>query len=149
MSAHSSVQRGFTLLEVLLSATIITLLTAVSLPVYETFVRRNDLDLTTQQVAAILRRAESYARAMNRDSAWSVEIASGTVTLFQGTSYATRNTAYDETLTIPGSMTPSGLTEVQFTKLTALPNTTGSITLTSTTTETRTITINAKGTVDY
>jgi len=140
---------GFTLVEILLSVVIIGMLTALSVPVYESFVRRNDLDLTTQQLASILRRAETYARAVSTDTVWGVEVQSSTITLFQGTSFATRNTAYDETLSIPGSVTMSGLTEVQFAKFTALPNTTGNITLTSTTNDTRTVTVNAKGMVDY
>ncbi|MGF7228744.1 MAG: pilus assembly FimT family protein [Candidatus Saccharibacteria bacterium] len=147
--SHVVHQAGFTLVELLLSVAIITILTGVSLPVYESFVRRNDLDLTTQSIAFILRRAETYARAVNRDSVWSVEIQASKVTLFQGTVFASRNTAFDETLSIPGSVTVGGLAEVQFAKMTALPNTTGSITLASTTNDTRTITVNAKGMVDY
>jgi prepilin-type N-terminal cleavage/methylation domain-containing protein len=140
---------GFTLLEVLLSVAIISMLVGISLPVYESFVRRNDLDLTAQSITAMLRRAETYARAVNGDAAWSVEIQASTVTLFQGTIFASRNTAYDETLSIPASITPSGLSEVQFSKLSATPNATGSITLSSNTNTTRTVTINAKGMVDY
>lgn len=142
-------ERGFTLVEVLLSTAIIVMLTGISLPVYESFVQKNDLDLTAETVASTLRRAETYARAVNGDSAWSVEIQPSAITLFQGTSFASRNTAYDETASVPASVTPGGLGEVQFAKFTALPNATGSITLTGTTTDTRTVTINAKGTVDY
>lgn len=140
---------GFTLIELLLSISIIGLLVGLSAPVYETFVRRNDLDLTAQSLVAALRRAESYARAVNGDAAWSVEIQTATITLFQGTSFASRNTAFDETTAIPATTVPSGLSEVQFAKLSGTPNATGSITLTSTTSDIRTITINAKGMVDY
>jgi len=140
---------GFTLVEILLSVVIIGMLTGISVPVYESFARRNDLDLTTQQLATMLRRAETYARAVNTDNVWSVEMQASAITLFQGTSFAARNTAYDETLSVPGSVTMGGLGEVQFAKFTAFPNTTGNITLTSTTNDTRTVTINAKGMVDY
>ncbi|HSX07437.1 MAG TPA: type II secretion system protein [Candidatus Saccharimonadales bacterium] len=140
---------GFTLVEILLSVVIIGMLTGLSVPVYESFVRRNDLDLTTQQLAVMLRRAETYARANNTDNVWSVEVQPAAITLFQGTSFASRDTTYDETLSVPGSISISGLSEVQFAKLTAFPNTLGSITLTSTTNDARTVTINAKGMVDY
>jgi prepilin-type N-terminal cleavage/methylation domain-containing protein len=140
---------GFTLVEVLLSVVIIGMLTGLSLPVYESFVRRNDLDLAGQNLASAFRRAETYARASNYDSAWSVEIQSLTITLFRGTVFASRNTAYDEVVTMPSSITPTGLGEVQFSKLNAIPNTTGSVTLTSTTNDTRVITVNAKGMVAY
>jgi len=140
---------GFTLLEMLISVTIIGMLVGVSVPVYESFVRQNDLNLATQGIATMIQRAETYALGNNTDSVWSIELLPASVILFQGTSFASRNTNYDETYPIPGSITLSGLTEIQFAKLTALPNTTGTITLASTTLDTNTITLNAKGVVDY
>lgn len=140
---------GFTLLEVLLSVAIITLLMGLSLPVYETFVRRNDLDITAQSLAVVLRRAQVYAHSAQNDSAWSVEVQTSAITLFRGTNFAGRNTVYDETVSVPGTVTPGGLTEVQFAQFTAAPNTTGNITLASTTNDTRTVSVNAKGMVDY
>jgi prepilin-type N-terminal cleavage/methylation domain-containing protein len=143
-------QRGFTLIEMLLSVTIIGLLVGLSVPFYQTFVQRNDLDIATQSVATALRRAQSYARNGNYDAAWSIEVQAGTVTLFQGTDFINRNTNYDETYDFPGSITPSGTTEVQFAQFTADPTpTSASIVLTSTTNDTRTITVNAQGAVDY
>lgn len=141
-------QHGFTLLEVLLSVTIIATLAGVSLPIYNSFAVRNDLDLTTQQVVNTLRRAQTYARGMEEDSAWSVEVQASAVTLFKGTNFAARDTSDDEVVAL-GSASASGLGEVQFAKLTAAPNATGTITITSNANETRTITINAKGVVNY
>jgi prepilin-type N-terminal cleavage/methylation domain-containing protein len=151
MTAASPANRsaGFTLIEMLLSVVILGVLAGLSAPVYASFVQRNDLDLTTQSLAATFRRAQMYARTQNGDSAWSVEVQSGVATLFKGTSFGGRNTNYDETLTIPSSITPGGLTEVQFTKFSGTPNTTGNITLTSSTSDVRTLTVNAKGMVDY
>lgn len=142
-------RQGFTLIEVLLSVAIITILTGLSLPVYESFARKNDLDVTAQQLAATLRRAETYARSVNRDAAWSVNIQPTGVTLFQGTNFATRDQTYDETFPIPNSIATSGLGEIQFAKLSAAPNTTGTITLTENANNIRTVTINAKGMVEY
>jgi len=141
--------QGFTLVELLLCVAIISLLAGLSIPVSESFNRNNDLDIATQLLASGLRRAEAYARASNTDNAWSVEVQSSTVTLFQGTSFGGRNTAYDEAFSLPGTITPSGTTEVQFSKFAATPNTSATITLTSTTNNTRTVTVNAKGMVDY
>lgn len=141
--------RGFTLLEVLLSTGIITILVGLSLPVYQSFQNRNDLDITTESVALLLRRAQVYAKGMNQDSAWGVEVQNGTATLFRGTTFSTRNTAYDEAVSIGAAITVSGLNEVLFGKLSAAPNTTGSITLTSVNNDVRTIAINAKGMVSY
>jgi len=119
------------------------------MPVYESFVRRNDLGLTAQNIAFMLRRAQTYSRAVNGDSAWGIKVQAPTVTLFQGTSFATRAPAFDETFSIPNSIAVSGLNEVYFSKLDAAPNTTGSITLLSTTNDSKTITVNSKGMVNY
>jgi prepilin-type N-terminal cleavage/methylation domain-containing protein len=142
-------QRGFTLVEVLLSMAIIGTLAGLSLPVYESFVRRNDLDLAAQQLAASLRRAETYARSVKQDAAWSVRIEPTSVVLYQGTNFGGRDTAFDETFTLPGSITTGGLSEIQFAKWSATPSSTGNITLTSSVNETRTIAVNAKGMVNY
>lgn len=142
-------QHGFTLIEVLLSVTIITMLVGLSLPVYETFVRRNDLDLTAQTLSSSIRRAATYARAVNGDSTWGIRFMSSSVTLFKGAAYATRDTAFDETIPIPASMSLTGTSEVLFAKLTGTPSVAASVTLTSSTNDTRTIALNAKGMVNY
>ncbi len=140
---------GFTLIELLLSVTIIAMLAGLSLPVYETFARRNDLDLTAQNIVGAVRRAQVYARGNNYDSSWGVKFQTGNATLYRGTSYATRTTGFDETITIPGNVSATGLDDIQFAKLTGAPNTTGTLTLTSTTNDTRAITLNAEGMVSY
>lgn len=152
---HSA--RGFTLIEVMLSVAIIGLLAGLSLPVYATFQQRNDLDLTTQSVADMLRRAQTYARSVRGDSGvdtqWGVEIQSTGATLFKGSSFAGRDSSYDEVTDFPGSMSVSGFTEVLYSKLDALPTFTpgGTTTLilTTSTNESRTITVNGKGMVNY
>lgn len=141
---------GFTLLEVLLSVTILTMLTGISLPILASLNNRNDLDITTQTIAMQLRRAQSYARGMSQDSAWGVRVQSGSSTLFKGASYATRDTGYDEQTTLPSTIVPSGLGETVFSKLSGTPSATGTVTLTlQTNNEVRTVTLNAKGMVAY
>lgn len=142
-------QRGFTLLEVLLCVTILGLLAGLSLPVYASFTRRNDLDVATQQIVNALRRAEQYSRAVQGDSTWGVQVQSGQATLYKGTSYASRTSGFDETITIPSSITVSGGSDVQFAKLSGAPSATASYTLTSTVNDSRTVTVNAEGMVDY
>lgn len=141
---------GFTLIEILLSVAIISIVASLSLPILSSFNDRNDLDITAQGIASGLRRAQTYARGVNGDSQWGVRVQSGSATVFKGSSYGTRDTAYDETTTIPALLTPTGLSDVVFSKLEGAPSQTGTITLTNTNTnETRAITINAEGMVSY
>lgn len=143
-----SKQRGFTLVEMLLSVSIITLLVGLSVPVYATFVGRNDLDVARQGVVESLRRAQTYARAVEGDSTWGVSILSNRAVVFKGASYAARDTAFDENIIFGGGVS-STAGEVVFAKLSGTPNTVGGITLTQTSTnDTRMVNINAKGTVE-
>ena len=141
---------GFTLIEVLLSVAVIGLIAGMSLPILGSFNNRNDLDITTQSIVGQLRRIQTYARGVNGDSQWGMRLQSSDATLFKGSSYASRDAAYDEVTTIPSSITVSGLSDILYSKLDAAPSSTGSITLTNTNNnESRTITINAKGMVTY
>ena len=141
--------RGFTIIEVMLSLAIIAVLAGISTPIYQSFQVRNDLDIATVTIAQSMRRAQVLSEAVDGDTTWGVDIRSGSITLYKGVSYAGRDTTFDELFDMPTSITPSGLGGIVFAKFTGLPQTTGTITLTSNANETRTITINSKGTVAY
>lgn len=145
-------EKGFSLIEMLLSVGIISVLVGLSLPIYQSFQSRNDLDLTTQSIAEMVRRAQTYARGNKGDGNWGVRIMSGSAVLFKGPDYVSRDPNLDEMTVIPSALTPGGLkdTDILFSKLTGTPSPTGSITLTNTNiNDTRTITLNAKGMVSY
>lgn len=139
---------GFTLVEIILSIAIITILSGIGIPVYQSLQSRNDLDLTVDAWAQSLRRAQILSRAVDSDTSWGVHVQGGETTLFKGTSYAARDEGFDETFTVPGIISGSGITEVVFAKFTGLPQTTGSTTF-STAYDSRVVTISSKGTVDY
>lgn len=142
-------QRGFSLIELLLSVVIISLLAGMSMPLYQSLQTRNDLDNTTQSIADALRRAQSYARSGKSDSIWSVKVEPDTVWLYKGLDFLTRTQGFDEPVYLSDSFTIAGLSTISFSKLTGAPSTTGTITLTATANEVRTITVNAEGMVSY
>lgn len=139
---------GFTLLEVILSLAIVAILTGLSLPVYRTLITKNDLDVATVTVAQSLRRAQALSIAVDGDTNWGVKVQSGGIMLFKGTSYALRDTTFDETFVIPTTITTGGVSETVYSKLHGLPQTTGTITLT-TDNDSSSITVNSKGMVSY
>ncbi len=139
---------GFTLLEVLLSISILALLAGLSLPVYQSFLARNDIDIAATTIANGLQRARLYAQTMQYDTTWGVSVQSNTMTLFKGANFAARDTAYDETYAIPSNITATGASEIVFAKVTATPSSTGAINLANTA-QSRTISINARGMVEY
>ncbi len=140
---------GFTLLEVLLSVALVAGIVSVGIPVYRSLQIRSDLDIAATSIAQSMRRAQMLAEASDGDMSWGVDVQNGAITLFKGTSYAGRDSSYDEVFSVPASITSSGMTTYVFAKFTGLPNAVGAVTLTSNTNEVRIITINAKGTVSY
>jgi type II secretory pathway pseudopilin PulG len=150
-------QRGFTLLEALLSVGLVSIVVGISLPVYQGFQSRTDLEIATQSVAEAFRRAQTFARANYEDSQWGIEVIPGTgAVLFKGNSYATRDTVFDQPISVPstialtigGAMSPGN--ETVFARITGTPSNTGTVTLTFTRgNDVRTVTLNAAGTVSY
>lgn len=139
---------GFTLIEVLLSIALIGLISGIGAIVYQQLQGRNDLDIAVSTVAQNHRRAQVLSRAIEGDATWGVRVDPGNVTLFQGSSFATRNAVFDEVTSISPALGSSGLTEVVFLKLTGLPQSTGTLTFTGTN-GVRTLTLNAQGTITY
>ena len=141
--------RGFTLLELVLSIALLSILAVITIPLYRTFQVKNTLDTGTYEIVAALRRAQLLSQAAEADGQWGVAVHSGSVTIFQGMSYAARNAALDETMTLVSSVIPSGTSEIVFSEVTGLPVSAGTLTLTSSTGLQRIITINAKGMLTY
>jgi len=140
---------AFTLLEVLLSVAIVGVLTAISIPISLTLQIRNDVDVATSIAVQDLRRAQVLAQAIDGDNTWGVRTQAGSITLFKGASYGDRDSDFDEIFELSSSITPSGFQEVVFAKLTGYPQTTGTLTLTTSTGDVRNISVNAKGTISY
>lgn len=147
--AKYNTKAGATLLEVLLSVAVIALLAGLAAPVYQSFQTRNSLDMTANTIVGSLRRAQVLSQAVDGDATWGLFVQNGSITLFRGSSYVSRITTFDEVFDLPGSITPSGVSEVVYDKFTGQPQTTGTIILLSNTNETRNITINEKGTIAY
>lgn len=138
---------GFTLLEIILTLAVIGIVAAMAMPLVVGIQNRNELDVATHALTSALYRAQMLSIAMEGDSSWGVKLASGTVTVFRGDSYATRSTAHDEGSPISAAVVPSGLSEVVFSKRTGDPQQSGTFTLTSVSV-TRSVTLNAKGTFE-
>ncbi|MFQ5492586.1 MAG: prepilin-type N-terminal cleavage/methylation domain-containing protein [Candidatus Dojkabacteria bacterium] len=142
-------QQAFTLFELLLSMSLLAMVAAFSVPLYQSFQTSNDLELTADITTQSLRRAQSLAMSGDGDANWGVYIQNGSVTLFQGDDYATRDTSFDEDLEISDKINLSGLSELVYEKFTGDPSATGTINLSIASGETRIITINSRGTVDF
>lgn len=141
--------RGFTLLEIILSLALVAILSSAGFVFSRTILIDADLDKAATGFAESARRADMLSRGVDGDSTWGVHAQPGSITLFKGGSYVTRDTSVDETIDLPLTITPSGTTEFVFSKLSGFPAASGTLTLTGFQGQSRSITINGKGTLSY
>jgi prepilin-type N-terminal cleavage/methylation domain-containing protein len=140
--------QGFTLPEILLSLTLMSIIAGMSLPLYRTFNNRNDLDQTIALYAQSLRRAQALSIAQIGDSVWGVKVLSSSILLFKGPSYNSRDQVFDESISFSPTITFSGVSEVTFLKRTGVPSGVGTTTFILYQ-ETRDAFINQKGVIEY
>lgn len=141
-------KRGFSLLEAILSIAIIAILAGIAVPIYRSFLYRDDMEVMTNNIVRSLRRAQFLAQGSVEDSIWGVYLENNNVTIFKGDSYLTRDINFDEEFPLENSVSLSGLNEIKFDKFTGIPQNYGQIIL-NTANENKNITINEKGMVSY
>jgi len=143
-----SSRRAFTLLELLLSMSIIVVIAGITIPVNQLLHVKNDLDMATLSVSQVIRKAQMLSRDGAGDSAWGMKLQPGSATLYKGASYDTRDASFDENTIFPPTIAVSGFDNVNFSKLKGTPQAAGAIKLEIKPYE-KNITINEKGTVSY
>jgi len=140
--------KGYTLIEVLLAIALFSMLIFISVPVFSNFLYLNELDSAVDLTVRALRTAQTFSQGVNQDSNWGVAVVGNSVVVFKGTSYSTRDTAADYVYTTGSNVVFSGVSEVVYTKFYGIPQSTGSINLSSYA-NVRQISINAKGNITY
>ena len=123
-------KKGFSLIELLIVVAIIVVISGlglfVSLDFYKTYALNSERDI----VVGILMKARNKAANNFNQSAHGVFVDSTGYMVFQGSSYASRNTSYDELIKRNNSVTASGLSEIVFEQLTGgLTTSEGDVTL--------------------
>ena len=135
--------KAFTLIELLLSVSLVSMLMVISVPFYQSFQQSNELSAAQDISERVLRTAKTYARESNNESDWGVYFINGEAILFKGTTYATRDTSFDISYGISSRVVYSSITEVSFTYPDGAPSSTGILTL-SVSGKSESITINDK-----
>lgn len=142
-------KKGFTLIEVVLSLSILLILSAASLPIIWPYLTQNDLEVASQVTTESLRRAQVLAMAQKKDSNWGVKIQANNVIIFQGTSFENRDNSFDELINFLITLQVSGPDEIIFDKLSGYPNHIGNIVLSNSENQSKSININSKGLITY
>ena len=117
----SDQNNGFTLVEILISMGIMLILIGVTTPFTIRFYRRYQIITERNLMVSILRQARtlSFAGSGSTDHGVHIASASYTYTLFEGSSYATRDQSKDQTFDFSSNVTISGPSDILFTYLSA------------------------------
>ncbi len=153
--SHANNSRGLTLIEVLVVIAILTLMALAIVPKAMRVSTPYQLDATLQDFVQVVRLAQTRAMQSEGSSAYSVHLVAGSggsFTLYRGTTYASRDTNYDEVHTLPNALTLSYTvpdTDINFTKLEGATTDVGGVTISwPDGNMSKAVTINSYGLVD-
>jgi len=139
--------KGFTLIELILVVAIVSFIAVLSSPFYARFLVQNAVDNTTDQLTGSLRKGQVYSMMGKQGSPWSVNFSSNTITLYKGTSFASRDASFDEKFSVNSAVSINGTTDISFARVSGLPTpATATITISSGS-NSKTVTMNAQGVV--
>lgn len=138
---------GFTLIELLLVVAIVAILGVSGSAIGQRFLVSNYLENKTNELVSVLRTAQLNAISGKEDSQWGVNVTGGQIILFKGSSYAGRDTDFDTSFKIPGSV---GVTndEVVFSQVSGEPDAVATYSLSASGASGRTVTVNELGVVN-
>ncbi len=157
-------EKGFTLIELLLSIAVIGILSMISVPIYQSFQNKNDLNIARDTIVQALRQTQTLAYSSYRDDDWGLHIGvlqiSGErepdpdnenenigLVIFKGNDYGTRDKDSDEKIKLSNGIMRAEK-NIIFTKFSGELQEPNEIIIYSNN-STSTITINAKGIISY
>lgn len=109
--------RGFTLLEILISLSIIVTLLVLMSPTTVKFYQKRTITAERDAVLGYLRRARALSIGNQNELAHGLIASSTDWIIFSGNSYVSRNIAYDEVFPKSGGVKATGATEIVFSSL--------------------------------
>ena len=115
-------REGFTFIEVTIAMAIMVSLIGIGLPAGWGFYQTYQFNAEVNVLASLLEQARSAAMANRNESSHGVYLGAAAFILFQGSTYATRNTALDRSFPRNSIIAIAGPTELTFTPLSGQPS---------------------------
>lgn len=143
-------KKGVTLIELLISISIMVILAAAAVPIYGNLQISSQMNENKALITQTIRLARQNSISRVNDSASGVKFFSDRLVLYQGSSYDVRSVAYDRVIPFDSglSLTTSLVSnEVNFSRESGLPDNIGEVVLAHTIGDVETITINKFGIV--
>lgn len=147
--------RAFTLIELLIVMAVMVILAVATIPIYGNLQVSSQLNDASSEIIQFLRTAQQESMARYNNAAHGVKFQADRYILYQGSTYALRDSDYDRETILDSSMELSRSLsgtgqsdEVNFSKGLGAPDMIGTITLTHDVQGTRTISVNSYGKVE-
>ncbi len=120
---------GLTLTEVLIVIGVLTVIFGFMVSIGSNFYSNQSLTAERDSVVSLLRHARTKAMSNINQSDHGLSVATTTYTVFEGSSYASRNQDFDEMFPRSGSVTIAGPSEVVFTAIEGNSSASGTISI--------------------
>jgi len=99
-----SENKGITLVELLLVISLGAILSAASVPIASSFLIRSNLRDSKDKLVSQLYKAKINSMTNKENSSWGVSTTGNDIIVFKGSSYATRDSAFDQAFNHPNSI---------------------------------------------
>jgi len=139
--------KAFTLIELILVVSIMLTISIMSPIFYSRFLIQNAVSNTSDQMAGSLRKAQLYSMVGKQGSAWSINYSLNTITVYKGSVFASRDVSFDEKFSINTNVSITGITDINFERLTGVPVPSSSTILITSGANSETITVNSQGVI--
>lgn len=140
-------RRGFTLIEFILVVSLVIFVGLLADSFYGRFLFSQEQRIVQDAVEAGVTKARTYAMAGKRGSAWGVTVQGQRLILFQGETFASRDSSVDETFDIHPTVHISGLNEIVFDRPSGIPAS-GATIIISGSDGSKTLSLNAYGVLE-
>lgn len=127
-------KKGISMIEVIIVIVVIGIMVAIAVPQFSKMKNAQILKSTSQEVFALVNRAHSQTLDSLDSSEYGVHFQTDKAVLFKGISYSSSDLNNEEVeISLPAtisSISPSGNANVYFSRLTGMPNPSGTTTIT-------------------
>ena len=142
-------KKGFSLIEVLLSISLMSFLSVSVYVVNIQFLQKNELQNATSILSDSLAYAQTSATTMRDDSDWGVHYNANQIVVFKGNVYSSRDMNYDQVYVVTQGINITGANDLVYKKYTGALQNPGNVVITSRNNETKTIQVNSVGAITY
>lgn len=112
-------KKGFTIVELILVITLITMLFAISTPFFVGLNNRNDVNLTYNYLESSIRRSNQLAKSQYMNQNWGLYIdnINNKLIIYKGDDYLSRDISQDEEILVPDGISFQTDQDINFEQL--------------------------------